>query len=324
MKKKVLLFLMMVFSGIVFSEKWVSLGEICFQCPDNVELDFKTPNESFEYNSFPMETKARGNNRLIVRVLSFAEYQQFEKDSWHLVKKYADYEDFKQTSLKTNTWIGEGPSETCIQQVYEDKGMLFGTNYSFTSLWYVDEIGSYDIAVFGNNKIYLLQLIFNKINGGTDDKILKKLDKLIHPVYKGMKLGDGPGEQREGWMFNEGKDVNDLYKAIKEKNTGAKEINEFQQQYEIILNSITSNMMTKTLDNVRIRKNTSLDSESLVTVKKGEKIIIINRVRSLPETIDGITGYWYEVTVPKGTLDKDGKPTKAEVKGFCFGGYLER
>ena len=56
MKKKVLLFLMMVFSGIVFSEKWVSLGEISFQCPDNVELDFKTPNESFEYNSFPLVT----------------------------------------------------------------------------------------------------------------------------------------------------------------------------------------------------------------------------------------------------------------------------
>ena len=323
MKKKFFMLFMLVFSGIVFSEKWVSLGEISFQCPENVELDFRAPNENFEYNSFPMEVKNRGNNRLIVRILTFEEYQIYEQDNWHRVNKYAGYEDFKQSCLKTNTWIGEGPSETCIQQVYEDKGMLFGTNYSFTSLWYVDEIGSYDIAVFGNNKIYLLQLQFNKIKGGTNDKILKKLDKYIHPVFKGMKLGDGPGEQRDGWMFNEGKDVNDLYKAIKEKSTGVKEINEFQQQYEIILNSITSNIMTKTLDNVRIRKNTSLDSESLVTVKKGEKIKIITRVRSLPETIDGITGYWYEVTVPKGTLDKDGNPTKSELKGFCFGGYLE-
>ena len=49
MKKKFFMLFMLVFSGIVFSEKWVSLGEISFQCPENVELDAVGSSDEQQY-----------------------------------------------------------------------------------------------------------------------------------------------------------------------------------------------------------------------------------------------------------------------------------
>lgn len=236
--KKVLIAFLMIFSWSAFAENWVSLGEISFKCPENVDLDFRVASDNENYSSFYKQTKERGNNALTVRVLSFDEFVKYEKDCWHTIKIDKSYESYKQNIVKNKKWYEEGPAETCFQNVYERKEMLFAVSYDFQSLWYVSDVGGYSFAVFSDNKVYLFCLYFTKTNGSPDDKILKQLDKYVHRVYPGVKLGEMPGEQHDGWMFNEGIDEHNLYNDIREKKTGVKEVDIFQQQFETIINSI--------------------------------------------------------------------------------------
>lgn len=236
--KKVLIAFLMIFSWSAFAENWVSLGEISFKCPENVDLDFRVASDNENYSSFSKQTKERGNNALTVRVLSFDEFVKYEKDCWHTIKIDKSYESYKQNIVKNKKWYEEGPAETCFQNVYERKEMLFAVSYDFQSLWYVSDVGGYSFAVFSDNKVYLFTLYFTKTTGNPDDKILKQLDKYVHRVYPGVKLGEMPGEQHDGWMFNEGIDAHNLYNDIREKKTGVKEVDIFQQQFETIINSI--------------------------------------------------------------------------------------
>ena len=117
--KKVLIAFLMIFSWSAFAENWVSLGEISFKCPENVDLDFRVASDNENYSSFSKQTKERGNNALTVRVLSFDEFVKYEKDCWHTIKIDKSYESYKQNIVKNKKWYEEGPAETCFQNVYE-------------------------------------------------------------------------------------------------------------------------------------------------------------------------------------------------------------
>ena len=324
MKKKFFITLFMILSVIAFAENWISLEEISFKCPQNVDIDYNPVNYNYYYSSFPKDSKKRGNNLLTVRVMNFDQFISYERSVWHTVPNSSDYDSFRQKILETNCWYENGPSETCFQEVYKNKDMVIAVSYDFSSLWYVNTIGSYTFAAFCEKNIYLFKLTFDKTTGNANDKILKQLDKFVHLVYPGVKPGDMGGEQNEGWKFNEGKSELDIYMALKKKNTGVKELEEFQTQFEAILNSIDSNLMVKTLDNIRVRKNADKKSDSIITINKGEKIKILRKASNTPETIDGIFDYWYQVCIFKGTLDKDGNPIQDELIGYCFGGYLDK
>ncbi len=325
MKKRFLIFVLMLSTWMLFAINWVSLGEISFQCPENVDLDFDDTTGMSYYTSFKGNSKKRGNNRIFVGVYNFEEFMNYQKKMSRIMENYSSYEEFKQNILKNNTWYAPDISvATYIQQVYEKDGMIFATSYDFTSLWYVSEFGTYRIAVFDDSKIYLFSLYFNKYSYNADDKVFNQMTEFVHLVFPGVKPGETGGEAYEGWMFNEGKNVYDLYDAIRNKKTGVDELDEYQELFENLLNSIQSNMMVKALENVEIKQKQDFNSNCFVTVKKDEKVKILSREWFYRDSVDGKSDSWFEVRVPKGTLDKDGKPIEKDITGYCFGGFLDK
>lgn len=325
LKKQVLIFLLLLSSWMMFAFNYISLGEISFQCPEDLDLDFDITTGSSYYNSFPENSKNRGNNRLSIGIFTYEEFVAYQKKMSRKMEKYSSYDEFKQNILKNNTWYSPDiPTATYIQKVYEKDGMIFATSYDFTSLWYVSDFGTYRIAVFDESKIYLFSLYFNKYSYNATDKVFNQMTEFVHLVFPGVKPGETGGEAYEGWMFNEGKNVYDLYDAIHGKKTGVKELDEYQEQFENLLSSIESNMMVKALENVEIKQKQDFNSNCFVTVKKDEKVKILSREWFYRDSVDGKSDSWFEVRVPKGTLDKDGNPIENDVTGYCFGGFLDK
>jgi len=322
LKKLFLSILVLVISSVfVFAENIISLGEISFVCPENVYLEMYSA-KSNKKNSYFTKTVNKGSYLLTVNKFTFDEFVKYqEKNEYHTVTNAKNYDVYKQNCLKNQSWFENGPSEKSFQQVYESKGLLIATSWQLTSLWYVSNIGNYEIAVFGDDFIYLFAFYFTNISNSADDKIFKQLDKIVYLAFPGAKASERGEERSEGWKFNIGQDESTLYKAIKEKSSGVKEIDEYQRLFEKILNSIESTVLVKTLDNIRIRKTYNLSDESLVTVKKGETIKILEKTNKF-DSIDGLYDCWYKVSVPKGTLNRDGKEIETEITGYCYGGYL--
>lgn len=78
---------------------------------------------------------------------------------------------------------------------------------------------------------------------------------------------------------------------------------------------------TKTIkENLRLRKNDTLNSAVITTIGEGSKVKIL--ATGEPEVIDDIYSYWVKVQIVNGT-DRDGNPLQAGTTGWCFGGYLE-
>ncbi len=73
-------------------------------------------------------------------------------------------------------------------------------------------------------------------------------------------------------------------------------------------------------ENLRLRKNDTLNSSVITTIGEGSKVKIL--ATGEPEVIDDIYSYWVKVQIVNGT-DRDGNPLQAGTTGWCFGGYLE-
>ena len=324
-KKKVLITILALFSSVVFCDNWISLGEISFVCPENVYIAAYDGGSVIDYGTFRAAAKSANKNLLVVKKFSFEEFKKYmSKQKYHELAVSSNFQVYKQNCLKTGKWFEDGPAEYNAQKVYEKNNLIYATSYCYSGLWYVSSIGSYQIAIFTDNSVYFMEIVFTQNTGDRNDKIFKALKKYLYLANPGMKLGDGPGEQREGWMFKDEKGCNieNLYGDIAAMRTGVPELTEFQQQYETIVNSIKNMRIRTAVDNLRVRKSADLSAETLVSIKKGEKVIFIEKMNKV-DTIEGISDFWYKVRVPAGTLDKDGNKIADDVVGCCFAGFLK-
>ena len=74
-------------------------------------------------------------------------------------------------------------------------------------------------------------------------------------------------------------------------------------------------------ENLKLRSWKATSSQVLTVMQAGTKVKILELGKA--ETIDGINSNWVKVEVLSGAKDRDGKPIKAGIVGWCYGGYLE-
>lgn len=74
-------------------------------------------------------------------------------------------------------------------------------------------------------------------------------------------------------------------------------------------------------ENLRLRDGSLPNATVITTMGKGTKVRIFERGDKT--IIDGIASYWVRVEVLEDAKDKDSKPIKSRIKGWCFGEYLE-
>ena len=74
-------------------------------------------------------------------------------------------------------------------------------------------------------------------------------------------------------------------------------------------------------ENLRLRDGSLPNDTSITTMGKGTKVRLFERGDKA--VIDGIASYWVRLEVLEDAKDKDGKPIKSRIKGWCFGGDLE-
>lgn len=74
-------------------------------------------------------------------------------------------------------------------------------------------------------------------------------------------------------------------------------------------------------ENLKLRSGEATSTQVLTVMSAGTKVKILELGKA--ETIDGISSNWVKVEVQKGAKDREGKPIKAGLIGWCYGGYLE-
>ena len=93
------------------------------------------------------------------------------------------------------------------------------------------------------------------------------------------------------------------------------------QENEEIINTITPAHTMSVTENLKLRSGEATTTEVLTVMAAGTKVKILELGHS--ETIDGITSNWVKVELLAGAIDRDGKPIKAGMVGWCYGGYLK-